>query len=332
MKELTSYRKLHTLSGKRIFFAVMDWGLGHATRSVPIIKMLSEKNEVIIASSGSALNFLKNYFPELNIIEKPGYNIRYSKIVSVPFSILLKTGSIFHTISSEKKWLENQLHLFKADLIISDNCYGFYHPKIESIIISHQLMLKMPGGFQFAERFVHQRIARLIGKFDQCWVPDYADPNNNLSGDLSHKYPVQKNVSFIGPLSRFTGMRLPMREKDIDVVYIVSGPEPARTGFYEKCLAESQRDKLKAVIIAGLPHKIYTEQVGKTTIFSHLPDERLVDLILRAEKVVCRSGYSTIMDLHALDVKTRFTPTPGQTEQEYLAIHMNRRLPVAYSR
>ena len=311
------FENLADVQGKTILFGIMDWGLGHASRCVPVIKKLIQKNKVIIASSGNALSFLKNYFPSLTIIEKPGYHIRYSKTLPVSFSILSNVPSIISSIRKENNWLKKQVEILKPDEIISDNCYGFYHQEIKSIIITHQLMLKMPAGFAFAESTIHHWIKNRLIKFDECWVPDYAG-ENNLSGDLSHKYPVSDCVKFIGPLSRFDSP-LQMKEKDLDVTYLISGPAPHRTIFQEQCIADAKKNNWKAVLVSGLPGNHEIIQDNLITIFQHLDDEMLLDVMCRSKKVICRSGYSSIMDFHVLQIKATMYPTPGQTEQEYLA-------------
>lgn len=295
----------------------MDWGLGHASRSVPVIKKLIQKNKVIIASSGNALRFLKNYFPSLTIIEKPGYHIRYSITLPVAFSILSNVPSIVSSIRKENSWLKKQVEILKPNVIISDNCYGFYHQEIKSIIITHQLMLKMPAGFSFAESTVHYWIKKRLNKFDECWVPDYAG-SENLSGDLSHKYPVDDRVIFIGPLSRFDSP-LKLKEKNIDITYLISGPEPHRTFFQQQCIDDAKKNNWKAIVVSGLPGKHEIIHDNLITIFPHLNDELLLDVLCRSKKVICLSGYSSIMDFHALQIKATMHPTPGQTEQEYLA-------------
>jgi predicted glycosyltransferase len=60
-------------------------------------------------------------------------------------------------------------------------------------------------------------------------------------------------------------------------------------------------------------------------VFNHLPADELRQEIERAEWVISRCGYSTIMDLVALQKKALLIPTPAQTEQEYLAAYLHRK-------
>ena len=151
------------IKDKKIVIGILDWGLGHATRSVPVINRLCVQNDVTIASSGRALTFLQNYFPALKVIEKPGYNIRYSPFLPVAWGLGFQIPAIHAAINKEKKWLKNYLEKHRTDLIISDNCYGFYNQNAFSMIITHQLMLKMPTGSGFLEKMVHENLLRKMG-------------------------------------------------------------------------------------------------------------------------------------------------------------------------
>lgn len=309
---------LDQIQGKRIVIGIMDWGLGHATRSVPVIKKLAGKNELIICSAGAAFDFLNSYFPNLKVVQKPGYDIRYHSFLPVVFALAFRTPWIYSSIQKENKWLDKLVSSFNPDLIISDNCYGFYNKKSVSIIITHQMMLKVPKIMAFSESMVRGKIVKWCSRFDQIWIPDFADRTDNLSGDLSHHYPSIPGQFFIGPLSRFSDPVVP-EEKDIDVCYLISGPEPLRSRFFERCFNEAERSGQKTVIISGTPGKMTEENSGLITVYSHLPDEQLADVLSRSKRIVCRSGYSTIMDLYALGLEAEFIPTPGQTEQEYLS-------------
>lgn len=305
--------------GKRILFGVLDWGLGHATRSVPLIKKLAEKNEVIIASSGRALDFLTDYFPSLKNLEKPGYAIAYASNRSAFLSIVLQSFKINKAIKKEHRWLENLIKKEKIDIVYSDNCYGLYNHNIISIIITHQLMLKMPVSLKWIEPFAHRWVMKKIDSFDRCLIPDF-EGKENLSGDLSHLYPLPPHAEFIGPQSRFEFYSSnPKTEKEYDVVVLISGPEPARSRF-ESELKEKFRGKgQKVAIIRGIPgnEKLITE--NNLDIYDHLNDTELAKMLQNSKKIICRSGYSTIMDLQALSLTAEFIPTKGQTEQEYLA-------------
>lgn len=314
-----------TKSPRKILFAAMDWGLGHATRSVQLIRNLqSEGHDLTLASAGTALAFWKNYFPELKIIEKPGYSINYHRFLPLSLGLLLKSSSIFKIIRKEHLWLEkiNQVEIF--DEVYSDNCYGLYNRNLISTIITHQMMIKCPKPFQFFETFLHRKILSWTNNFDHCLIPDF-ESSDNLSGDLSHQFPLPSNAEFIGPLSRFSLMNLSETTTPIEPIYyycaIVSGPEPYRSRFEEKCIEVILKSGKPGVLIRGLPNKKNSLEIEGIEIYNHLADYLFAEKILQSEVILSRSGYSTIMDLYVLGKEAIYFPTPGQTEQEYLLKH-----------
>lgn len=310
---------------KKILFAAMDWGIGHATRSVPIIKKLTaEGHQLTLASSGNAFMFWKNYFPELNVIQKPAYNISYSKKVPITIGLLFQLPNILSTIRKEKKWLDQLISTEKFNEVYSDNCYGLNNHKINCTIITHQLMIKCPKPFMFMEPMVHRKILSWLNKFDNILIPDF-EIEENLSGDLSHKYSIPTKAKFIGPQSRFEKINLPMNEKRYGICALVSGPEPHRSLFELQSIELIKKSGREGIIVRGLPGEKNVVNINGIEIYNHLRDEELIEKISQSEKIICRSGYSTIMDLYHLGVKAEFYPTPGQTEQEYLAQHHSRK-------
>jgi uncharacterized protein (TIGR00661 family) len=300
---------------KRILVCPLDWGLGHATRCIPIIHLLLQKNAtVIIAGDGASLELLKKEFPQLQFIVLKGYHISYPEKGSMVFKMMFFIPKIIIGIIQEYKTLKKIIAQHKINIVISDNRYGLWNKAVKSIFITHQLMIKTP----FGEKMLHRIILSFVKKYDECWVPD-VEGANNLSGDLSHNYPLTHNTFFIGALSRFE------KKQDViafnyDVLAIVSGPEPQR-GIFEKLVVEQLKQiNLKALVVCG---KLQLNQTKRTInnleIVPHLTAEELQNKILQSKIIVARSGYSTIMDLAALGKKAIFIPTPGQTEQEYLA-------------
>lgn len=304
---------------KKILFACMDWGLGHASRSVPLIRNLQrEGHDVTLASAGNALEFWKNHFSELNIIEKPAYKIRYSKKYSVSLMLLFQSRSFLKTIRAENKWLKSILSKNQFDEVYSDNCYGLYNQKIRSTIITHQLMVKCPKGLRFLEKPLHKKILSYTNRFNACLIPDY-EGAANLSGDLSHKYELPSNATFIGPLSRFENRKEEVNEIKYDFCAILSGPEPLRTELENHCIELFSKIGKKSLIIRGIPGACEPLNIEGIEVHNHLDDKTFREKVVQSDKIICRSGYSTIMDLHALNKRAIYIPTPGQTEQEYLA-------------
>lgn len=309
-------------SKKRILICPLDWGLGHATRCIPVIRLLLEKNaEVIIAADGRPLELLKKEFPQLEFIYLKGYNIQYPEKGSMILKIFFSVPKIFFGIYKEYLSVKKIIRIKKIEVIISDNRFGCWNKKIKSVFITHQLMVKTP----FAEKLLHRLNLYFIKKYDECWLPDFAG-TENLSGDLSHKYTLPKNAFFVGPLSRFNSVItrevLPKQSFD-EIMVIISGPEPQRTIFEKLILEQTRQTNLKALIVCG---KTELEQKKETTgnieIVNHLKADEMQNAILNADIIIARSGYSTIMDLVTLGKKAIFIPTPGQTEQEYLAEYL----------
>lgn len=330
----------------------MDWGLGHATRCVPLIyQFIDEGHQVLIGADKNSLAFLKQEFPELKSIVIPGYEVNYDEKGS-SLKLFYESVQFFNFIKKEHALVDAIVEENSIDRIVSDNRYGLWSKKIESIIITHQLYVKAPLG----ESFAHKKIEKLIGNFDMCWIPD-VEGDHNLSGDLSHLKPFASPHQFIGPLSRFSLLGAPnfchtepvevlqnKKTYPYDIIAIISGPEPQRTIFESLVLEQVKQYNLKAVLVRGLPssdviascHPELIEGETKQSfqsaeipgqarnderikIFNHLPTQELFKSIQKSRVVVCRAGYSSIMDLVALNKKAILVPTPGQTEQEYLA-------------
>jgi len=309
----------------KVLICPLNWGLGHATRCVPIIrKLMAEGHEPVLVADGYPLQFLRQEFPTLRFIEFPSYSVYYASGTSQVSAMLFNFPSIVRGIINEHRWLSNLLKTEHFDQIISDNRFGMWNKHIHSIYITHQLMIKMPQGLKFLEPFVHFIHKVFINRYDECWIPDLKE-NGGLSGDLAHEYPLPRNAKFIGTLSRFDGMGNITPTHEYEVVVVVSGIEPQRTLFEESLMLKYKNRAEKILIVGGQPQQKETKkEAGNITLVSHLSTIELAAAFLGAKKIISRSGYSTIMDLEALKClhKAEFIPTPGQTEQEYLfSIH-----------
>ena len=310
----------------KILICPLNWGLGHATRCVPIIRQfMAQGHELVVAADGFPLQFLRQEFPSLRFIELPSYFISYSTGNSQITSMLFSIPNIIRGIVKEHYWLKKLLKAEPFDQVISDNRFGMWNKHIHSIYISHQLMVKMPRGLKMFEPLVWLIHRCFINRYNECWIPDNKE-NNGLSGDLSHKYRLPKNAKFIGIQSRFQNLKDIQPDSRFEVAAIVSGIEPQRTMF-EKSLIEKYRNAdYQTLIITGQPQVGNPEmRIGNIILVTHLSDFEMASAFLGATKIISRSGYSTIMDLSTLNClnKAEFIPTPGQTEQEYLAmIHL----------
>ncbi|OIP84465.1 MAG: hypothetical protein AUK44_02365 [Porphyromonadaceae bacterium CG2_30_38_12] len=308
----------------RILICPLNWGLGHATRCVPIIhRHIAAGDEVVIASDGYPAAFLKQTFPALKFFELPSYGVRYSSGKSQTFAMLANFPRILKGIYTEHKWLKNLLQTEMFDIVISDNRFGLWNKAVESVYITHQLMIKMPLGLKFLEPLVWLIHRFFISRYHQCWIPDMESPDN-FSGDLSHAYPLPMNARFIGILSRFEGLQHTKPNNEYHTVAVVSGLEPQRTLFLNSLIKEFENNPSKTLILSGQPRKqnemTEIKAIINITIVSHLEDKALAAVLLGASLIISRSGYSSIMDYLTLNVlhKVKLVPTPGQTEQMYL--------------
>lgn len=307
-----------------ILIAPLDWGLGHATRSIPIIRACVERgHRVVIASSGRSLALLRQEFPELTCVDVPAYDIQYQAKGSFLIKIIVQLGKIFSGIRREHRQLAELVKKYAIDLIISDNRYGFYHKDIPCVIITHQMMVKIPQ-FKLAEPFVYLWLQLQHRRFSNIWIPDVAGPVN-ISGDLAHAYPVPRHARFIGILTRFRRPEAMPPAKQ-QVLAIISGPEPQRTLFENILLEQARLSQKPFIIVRGLSEQHTDEQVAPNIrMISHLPADALYQLILESDIIISRGGYSTLMDLALLNKHCIFVPTPGQTEQEYLVKELGKK-------
>mgnify|MGYP000034910793 CR=1 FL=1 len=299
---------------KRILVAPLNWGLGHATRCIPIINALIAEGFVpVLASDGDALKLLRKEFPNLSSIELPSYNITYTKNGKLfKLKLLKNSPKLLKAIKAEKKAISIILEHNDIAGLISDNRLGVRNKSVPSVFITHQLNV-LSGNTTWLSTKMHQKI---IKKFDVCWVPD-ALGTTNLSGDLGHVKDFDMPIKYLGPLSRFT--KTVSKTKN-DLLVLISGPEPQRTLLEKKLRIELKDYKGNMVFVNGIIEQEQTVTLlGNTTIYNFMTSKLLEKTINESALVLCRSGYTTIMDLAKLSKKTFFIPTPGQFEQEYLA-------------
>jgi uncharacterized protein (TIGR00661 family) len=308
---------------ENILVCPLNWGLGHASRCIPIIRILEKNNyNVFLAASGSAYYLLEETFPHLPIFWFEDYSIKYSSGKKLSSKIFFQTPGIFLNIFREHKKLKKLIRELEINIVISDNRFGLWNKKVRTIYITHQIRIKAPGENKIIEQLLFKIHGYFIKRFNVCWVPDFSG-DFKMAGSLSGNNILPENAQYIGTLSRFT---MPQEEiiKDFDLCVLVSGPEPQRFIFEEIVLAQLRRSNYKAVVILGQPSEnLKTIIDGRIHVFSSLLPDEIQNCIQRSEFVVARSGYSTIMDLATLGGKAILIPTPGQTEQEYLANYLS---------
>ena len=322
-------KKINKFSkNKTVLVVPLDWGLGHATRCIPIIKELVINGcNVVIAAENNLHTLLKHEFQQLTFIPVPGYHVRYSKQTYwLPFKILIQIPKIIYRIYQEHRWLQKVVKRYAFNGVISDNRFGLFHRDVPCIYLTHQLLIKT--GNRITEGFAQKLHYHFIRKYAECWVPDFAG-KENMAGELSHPAEMPENVRYIGSLSRLDASK--SRERKGFLLILLSGPEPQRSIFERLILKQLESYKEPLTFIRGLPGlaegdekalSVLSNLPSNIKIKNHLPSLELNQAILQADWVIARSGYTTIMDLLKLKQKAILVPTPGQTEQEYLAAHL----------
>ena len=305
-----------------ILIAPLDWGLGHATRCIPIIKTLQELGcTIIIASEGPTQQILSQAFPSITCVPLQGYHIHYSRKKSrFAFKIFTQIPKIIGVIYKEHRWLKKVVKNYAVDAIISDNRFGCYHHSVPCVYITHQLGIQT--GNSKVDKLAQIIHLHFIKKYTQCWVPDF-EGKENIAGILSHPKVVPANATYIGCLSRFQS--IPSVKKMYDVVIVISGPEPQRTIFENLFLNQLHDFTGKVLMVRGLPGSkvdMPSVNIKNLEVHTHLSSQELNRVIQQAQMIICRSGYTTIMDLIKLQQKAIMVPTPGQVEQEYLANYL----------
>ncbi|MDB5253713.1 MAG: glycosyl transferase family 28 [Flaviaesturariibacter sp.] len=310
-----------TTPAPRVLVAPLDWGLGHATRCVPVIRQLEAAGAtVLIAAEGAAAALLAAEFPHVTILPLNGYRIRYARTrLALLGKLVWQIPGILGTIRREQRWLQQVIASHSIDAVISDNRYGLYCARVPSVIITHQLLVRTGLGKR-ANRLLQRIHYRFLARFSTCWVPD-ADGPGSLAGMLSHPRKMPPlHTRYIGVLSR---LRPAPPSTGGDLLVLLSGPEPQRTLLEDLVLRELAGSGSRAVVVRGLPGTAELRQAPPgITLINHLPAAQLEPLLRGAAMVVARSGYSTVMDLVTLRKKSVLIPTPGQTEQEYLATYL----------
>lgn len=309
---------LHAL---KILVCPLDWGLGHATRCIPIINLLIDKKvEVWIAADKLTFSLLSTEFPDLNFLRLPGYEIHYSrKRKMLPLTLLTQFPKLITSIRKEHLWLKNAIKKYQFDAVISDNRMGLYTKQIPCVYLTHQLAIQT--GTKVGNYMAKKIHEYFIQKYDECWVPDYE--KNGLAGNLSHTKTSLKSVKYIGGLSRFEKVNTQFfRHK---YLFLLSGPEPQRSILEQMILKSLHSISEKVFIVRGLPDSTekFSMPNSHVSIINHLSAKELNRVIQESEHIICRSGYTTLMDLVKLQKSAILIPTPGQTEQEYLAHYLS---------
>lgn len=314
---------MSTKHAKNILIAPLDWGLGHTTRCVPLIQyIISKGHHVIFAGNETQRNYIQLTFPGLTCLHLEGYNVTYSTKAGMFMPALLKqVPSLIATIKKEHEWLEKIVEEHNIDAVVSDNRYGLWHNDIPCAIMTHQLQVLTGKGY-IADAVLRRLHYKYLERFDSCWVVDIQEPPG-LSGKMGHPKTLPANTSYLGLLSQ--AERGTTTHED-NILVLLSGPEPQRSMLSATLWQQALQLKQAVTFVEGKANADEPKDIpAHITYHKLLSGKSLADALNSASMVVCRSGYSTIMDLIRLQKKAILIPTPGQTEQEYLSKELARR-------
>ena len=318
----------------KVLVAPLDWGLGHATRCVPVIREFLRKGaEVEIAVVKANAAFFREMFPEVRQRIAPSYNIVYPKHgYNMALWLIKKSSHLNAVIRFEHRFAEEMVERHGYDIIVSDNRFGFYSTKAHSVYMTHQRRIAFPAALSALEGLGIRWHNSLMKHFDEVWVPD-EERFRGYAGALSHVEGCPVPVKFVGLLSRFADFDVKKaadcangaaktREGHTgkNVFAIVSGVEPARTQFETELREILPKIPGQHVMALGKPQKgTHSWTEGNIEFHNHMPTEEFARAVKNADWVISRGGYSTIMDMAYLGARCIFVPTPGQYEQVSLA-------------
>ncbi len=307
---------MNTPKIERVLVAPLHWGLGHAARCIPLIQQqLDLGHEVMVAASGGPLALLQEHFPALRFVAFPFKTITYPADGNMVRHFTWHGLGLMASIWKEHQKLQRLIRSESIDLVISDSRFGLWSRHCRCVFVSHQIKIMSPRFEGLINRLNHW----VMNQYDEVWIPDHAE-SPGLAGDLSHPDNMPKHYRYIGPLSRFDGKVVPKGADPMKVVAAISGPEPQRSIFEAEVARRLIESGERALILEGKPDEPKESQIDQLKVVHHMGDKRLAEALVSADLIIARSGYSTIMDLDALGVNNvEYHPTPGQTEQEYLA-------------
>jgi len=294
---------------------------------IPLASKLRElNNNVIIASGEEHLSLFRNELPGLTYINFTGFKPRYSRFFPQYLSLLFKIPALLYHIIMEHHKLRRIIAEYAVDIIISDNRFGLWNRKVITVYVTHMPLIPLPKYLKFIEPlgvYLHRQI---IKKYSLCFIPDLPG-NLNLSGRLSHGLKLPDNVRYIGILSRFIEPEQPNDENPVKFPHntvILSGPEPQREILKQKLMILLKDKEPITVMFEGKPGNRGEIARNENIIFySHLPAYRMKGIIASSDSILTRAGYTTLMELVSLNCTALIIPTPGQTEQEYLAEYLS---------
>jgi len=312
----------------KILISPLNWGFGHAGRMIPVALALRQMGHTVIFGTDRALiPMIQTELPGIELICINGPNVKYSRHLPQYSAVLMQTPKIVAMAFREHATLKHLIDELHPDIVISDNRFGFFNKKVFCVYITHMLRIPFPKPFRFLE-FIGIGLHRLIiNRYNLCLIPDVPG-KGNLSGRLSHGVFTAVETHFMGSLSRFSQEANDSCGRQVQKPYIcliLSGPEPQRSILLEKVIAATIINNMRLIVLSGSPVTVKEPDSELVRIEINQPTSVLRFFISNSEKVVCRAGYSTIMELISIKKGAIIIPTPGQTEQEYLADSLNGR-------
>lgn len=308
---------------RRVLYAVYNWGLGHATRSLVLIRALLARGDhvTILMEPGAGMTLLHSelgdaveYYP---FPDTPAPFSRYPAVFYIRMSLSMPW--VLAGYRREHRLTERLVKARQFDCVVSDSRIGVWSAAVPSYVIFHSIHQIIPGRIRWMERLVEWGQRRLLHGFTKVLIPDM-EVDGGLSGDLGH-YPHfdwgRDRLVYIGPLA---DVRRAEFAEDLDYFFSVSGIEPQRSLFAGRVLAALPQLRGRIAVTLGDPTRVNeVRQVGAATVYGYLDRSRQAEMLNRARVVITRSGYTTLMELAELGKRALFVPTPGQSEQEYLA-------------
>jgi UDP:flavonoid glycosyltransferase YjiC (YdhE family) len=305
----------------RVLISPLNWGLGHATRDMPLIrKLLKEGHDVTIAACGNARAALMQEFPECTSIDLPDYPTPYSTSRFFLPKFVAFLPLMLKAVADERRNLAKIVAENRFDLIISDNRLGVYSDKVPSVFITHQLHYHLPLVAWPFELAAVRLNGYLHSKYERIIVPDNPPGPLSLAGKLSRAETeaTRSRAYYAGILNSAAKQEV---GEDLDYLFTISGPEPQRTQLEQILLPKIAELDGSSVVLLGSPNrKKPPAGTDRVTVMSYATTAEKETLMNRAKFIVCRSGYTSMMELSELRKRRAlFIPTPGQTEQEYLS-------------
>ena len=308
----------------KVLIAPLNWGLGHAARCVPVIRRyIDAGDEVVFGGDGESLLLLRRTFPKLRWVQLAPLHLKYDKGRKQRCFYWRAVPQLACFALADRRCLRALLRKEHFDLVVSDNRLGLRNKGVHCVYMTHQLYVRLPQRLRVLQPAAQAMHRAVYKRFDEIWVPDYASAEHNLSGALSHGGDMDTRVRYIGPLSRLEVPAAP-KASPYEVVAVLSGLEPQRTLFEKEIIQRFAHSGQRMLLVRGKIGEPMTRiGMGNITVVPYMDDESLAQALSGAQRIIVRSGYSTVMDLEHLGVlnKAEWHPTPDQPEQEYLAMH-----------